>query len=298
MALYLAEAVLGHGPFGEERFGLDVGEAFSRWLDDPLTPLTAPGNTCIAGVRNWRRTRDWRTSGVSGSDGCGAVMRVAPLAIFFGGEDLDRAAAVSARITHGHPDAAAAAVAACRLHGAALARGRFDAALVAEVADGLPGTDLVIGALRAALAQASAPADGWLDERAIPPGDGGWRAPSALGLAVAAALRWGGDFALAVERAARIDGDSDSVAAIAGMFLGAAGGRAVLPPAWLAAVKDRERIEEIAGWLAFGRRLLDGVRRIRASDREKQYYVGAYRRMCRTADPEEKLSLVRDLMLL
>ena len=31
----------------------------------------------------------------------------------------------------------------------------------------------------------------WLDEAAIAPGDGGWRSPSALGLALCAALRWG-----------------------------------------------------------------------------------------------------------
>jgi hypothetical protein len=115
---------------------------------------------------------------------------------------------------------------------------------------------------------------------------------------VAAALRWGGDFALAVEKAARIDGDSDSVAALAGMFLGAAGGRKVLPPAWLSALKDRGRIEEVATRLVFGRVLLDGVRRIRAHDREQQVYRDAYRRMCRTADPEEKHSLVRELMRL
>ena len=37
------------------------------------------------------------------------------------------------------------------------------------------------------------------DHRDLPPGDGGWRAGSALGLAVAAALRWAGDFGQAVE---------------------------------------------------------------------------------------------------
>jgi ADP-ribosylglycohydrolase len=222
-------------------------------------------------------------------------MRIVPLGIVFTGEDLDRAATVSARITHGHPNAAAAAVAACRLHSAALERGRFDADLVARVTAGLPGTELVIEALRAALAQAAAPADGRLDERAVPPGDGGWRAPSALGLAVAAALRWGGDFALAVEKAARIDGDSDSVAAITGMFLGAAGGRAVLPPAWLAALKDRGRIEDIAGRLGVARHVLDRIMSIRADDREKRHYLDVYRRMFHCVDPEEQMRLAREL---
>lgn len=252
MALYLAEAVLSLGPdrLKDDRFGEAVGEAFSRWLDDPLTPSTAPGNTCIAGVRTWRRTQDWRSSGVPESDGCGAVMRVVPIGIGFAGEELDRAATISARLTHGHPNAAEAAVATCRLLRAALERGRLDASLVEETISGLPSASAVTAALRAALQQANDPREGWLDEQAIPAGDGGWRSPSALGLAVAAALRWGSDFATAVEKAARIDGDSDSVAALTGMFLGAAGGTAALPTAWCAAVRDREHIETKARLLA------------------------------------------------
>ena len=32
-------------------FGQAVGERFSAWLNDPVTPSTAPGNTCMSGVR-------------------------------------------------------------------------------------------------------------------------------------------------------------------------------------------------------------------------------------------------------
>lgn len=252
MALYLAEAVLSLGPdrLVDDTFGTAVGEAFSRWLEDPLMPSTAPGDTCITGVQTWCQTRDWRTSGVPESDGCGAVMRVVPIGIGFAGEELDRAATISAKLTHGHPNATDAAVATCRLLRAILERGRFDAALVEEIIKGLPFEDVVVDALRAALQQADAPWDGWLDEGSIPAGDGGWRSPSALGLAVTAALRWGQDFSKAIEKAARIDGDSDSVAALTGMFLGAAGGTEVLPPAWCAAVQDGEKIESIAQSLA------------------------------------------------
>jgi ADP-ribosylglycohydrolase len=87
MALFLAEAVLAQGSdrLDDDTFGNAVGEALSRWLDDPLTPSTAPGNTCLAGARAWRATRNWRTSGVSHSDGCCAVMRVVPIGIAFAG---------------------------------------------------------------------------------------------------------------------------------------------------------------------------------------------------------------------
>ncbi len=254
MALYLAEAVLASppGPLDADAFGTRVGERFSAWLDDPLTPTTAPGNTCLAGARAWRRTRDWRTSGVARSDGCGAVMRVAPLPMALDGEDLRRAAVVQARLTHGHPNAAAAAVAAVvltrrLLDGAPLDGERVREAVAALDADGLDPEGAVRRALGDALALAGEDAP-WLDEAAVHPGDGGWRSPSAVGLALAAALRWREDPALAVEKAARIGGDSDSVAALCGMFLGAAG--AAFPAAWIAALPERERIASLARRLA------------------------------------------------
>jgi len=252
MALYLAEAVLtlGPGQLDDDQFGNAVGAAFSRWLDDPLMPTTAPGKTCMAGAESWRRCGDWRSSGVARSDGCGAVMRVVSIGIGFAGEELDRAAAISAQLTHGHINASVAAVATCRLLRATLEQGRFDAAMVETVISELPATSVVADALRAAIIEAHAPWDGWLDDTAIPAGEGGWRSPSALGLAVAAALRWGKDFATAVEKAARIDGDSDSVAALTGMFLGAAGGTAALPDAWCAVIQEREQIEALAKSLA------------------------------------------------
>ncbi|MBK8638704.1 MAG: ADP-ribosylglycohydrolase family protein [Chromatiaceae bacterium] len=91
MSLYLGEAVLAYGPatrfwpFDPERFGTCVGEAFVRWLHDPLTPTTAPGLTCLAGVRHFASHRDWHTSGIVASDGCGAVMRIVPLALAWQG---------------------------------------------------------------------------------------------------------------------------------------------------------------------------------------------------------------------
>jgi ADP-ribosylglycohydrolase len=181
-------------------------------------------------------------------------MRICPLPIAYAGDDLTTAARVSSRVTHAHPDAVEAAVAASHLLRWTLDEGRFDADLVRRTIDGLRGPwseggGTVVRALEAALVEGARESE-WLDEPAIPDGGGGWLAPSALGLAVAAALRGRTDFARAVERAARIDGDSDSVACLTGMFLGGADGPSVLPAAWLAAVPQRERIEGLSGRLA------------------------------------------------
>ena len=251
MSMYLAEAVLSQGPdrLVDDSFGDAVGGAFSRWLDDPLTPSTAPGSTCLAGARNWRRGRDWRTSGVATSDGCGAVMRIGAISVGFAGEELDRAARISAIVTHGHPNAVDAAIALARLVRSLLEGLPLDAARVDDALVGLSEQGDTARALRAAVRLASTAPDK-LDEAAIPAGDGGWRSPSAVGLAVAAALRWHDDFPIAIERAARIDGDSDSVAAITGLILGAARGMAAIPERWVQSLPERERLEHLASALA------------------------------------------------
>lgn len=258
MSIYLARAVLDL-PAGRrldaDAFGQAVGARFVEWADDPLTPSTAPGNTCLRGARAFRKHGDWQRSGDRGSDGCGAVMRILPVALAFEGAELVDAARISSLVTHAHPNAVEAAIAGAWLCRRAVQEGRLDAALVAEAIRRLReewawGGD-VAESLEAALVLARRPAEGWLDEEAIPPGDGGWRSGSALGLAVAAALQFGGQgFGVAIDKATRIEGDSDSVGALAGMLLGAAHGTRVLPPDWLEILPDREELEGLARALA------------------------------------------------
>lgn len=251
MSLYLGEAVLAHGPgpLQVDRFAQAVGDAFVRWMHDPLTPSTAPGNTCLAGVRNFERNRDWRTSGIASSDGCGAVMRIVPLALIFSDQDLLEAARVSALITHAHANAQEAAMAGAWLVREILETGRWGIGLVEDAVRALEGHwgqgGDVAESLRAALAWAQRGED-WLDESMIPPGDGGWRSGSALGLAVAAALRWPDDLGMAVEKAARIQGDSDSVACLTGALLGAALGTEAIPRHWMETLPRRGEIANLA----------------------------------------------------
>ena len=258
MACYLARAILDlpPGPFDGEALGQAVGQRFVEWLHDPLTPSTAPGNACLRGVRAYERTHNWRTSGNPPSDGCGAVMRICPLALAYWGPALTDAAEISARITHTHANALEAAIAAAHLLRWTLEEGRWAEHLVEAASRQLRGPwhrgGIVADALQAAIAFSHRPeADHvWLDEPGIPDGGGGWRSASALGLAVAAALTWGGNFATAVEKGARIFGDSDSVACLVGMFMGGAGGTAVLPTPWLEVLPDRQIITDLATALA------------------------------------------------
>lgn len=87
-------------PRGEENHSwlLDIPERHSR---------RAPGGTCLSALSSKRcGTID---EPINGSKGCGGVMRVAPVGLFFapdsGGfrrEDIDRTGAEAAAITHGH----------------------------------------------------------------------------------------------------------------------------------------------------------------------------------------------------
>lgn len=250
MSLYLVdalEAVGGSVPLSEDAFGRAVGEAFVRWSKDPLTPSTAPGNTCLRGAADFERTGNWRTSGVRESDGCGAVMRVVPLPIVFAADALVTTARVQALVTHAHDNAPATAIAAGLLLRELLDGAPLDEVLVLRTLRRLDtlgaSTPSVVGALTAAMGQARRTHLPWLDEDAIPDGDGGWRSPSALGLALVAALRWLDDPRTAIDKAARIDGDSDSVACLTGMMLGAVHGVDGLPADWLAALPERTTID-------------------------------------------------------
>lgn len=255
MALYLARAILdvAEGPgsaLDDDAFGHAVAARFVEWAHDPLTPSTAPGNTCLAGVAAYERGRDWRASGVPTSDGCGAVMRIAPLAMAFEGDELTRAAEITARVTHAHPNALEAAIAGAHLLRWLLEGAPLDAPLVTRAVAALRGPwgrgGDVARSLEGALAHAGRGGLRWLDEGSIWPGDGGWRSGSALGLALAAALAWGDDARDAIDRGARIEGDSDSVACLVGMYLGAARGLDALPEDQLAALPERGEIERLA----------------------------------------------------
>lgn len=252
MSLYLARALTdaseGEG-FDPDTVGHAIGHQFIEWLCDPLTPHTAPGNTCIRGTENYSSSRDWKTSGVKSSDGCGAVMRIAPLPFFYSGEELTQVAEIQAQITHAHPNALEAAIAGAHLLKAALdnrslGRGHLEHALIhlqeggawhrgGDVAESLRDT---LGALDHVRDETI-----FLNTEDFHPGDGGWRSGSALAIALYALLRHPMDnsvvssvvFERIMSTATRHPGDSDSTGAIAGMFFGAIHGPLYLPREWI-----------------------------------------------------------------
>ena len=236
---------------------------FVAWAHSPENDR-APGMTCLRACAGLAEGRRWQAATVADSKGCGANMRVTPVGLV-PGYDLDTLAGVAqlqAGLTHGHPTGLAAseltayAVRALR-DGAALVelpRLLRDRAVrqrtvyradwlgdlwqrpgVAEPADFIArGWDDCLAVLDRLDAALAAPDDGG---DACAATGAGWIAEEALATALYCALRHPDDPVAALARAAATSGDSDSIACLAGAFLGAAYGMAAWPAGW------RDRIE-------------------------------------------------------
>jgi ADP-ribosylglycohydrolase len=246
---------------------------FVDWLNSPDNNR-APGNTCLRACRGLAAGKPWVEATVTGSKGCGANMRVAPVGLAPGLSDETRAGAsqLQAALTHGHPTG--------------LAASELTAFAVRWLADGMAPSDLP-GALRARChdqrtvyherwlgtlwqrpgmdAPEAFIALGWdeclevldrLDEavaradRASDPCEttgAGWVAEEALATGLLCFLLFPDEPVEAIWRGAASSGDSDSIACLAGAFAGAHLGMDAWPAEWSA------RIEYAADLARFGR---------------------------------------------
>jgi ADP-ribosylglycohydrolase len=243
-------------------------QRFLTWAISPDNNR-APGNTCLRACADLSRGVPWQQASVAGSKGCGANMRVAPVGLV-PGYDLDTLAGVAqlqAGLTHGHPTA--------------LAASELTAYAVRILRDGADLSD-VPGLLRARCHDQRTTyrqewlgplwqrpgvdnpgqfiARGWdeclavldrLDAALRLPDDGvdpcqqtgaGWIAEEALATALLCVLRHAGDPVDGLARAATTSGDSDSIACLAGAFLGTAHGMPAWPVAWASQIEYADQL--------------------------------------------------------
>jgi ADP-ribosylglycohydrolase len=244
-----------------------------RFLDWAVSPDNnrAPGVTCLRACAELDRGLRWQDATVAGSKGCGANMRVTPVGLL--DVDLDTLAGLAqlqAGLTHGHPTGLAASeltAYAVRLlrDGAALPelpglltdRARAQRTVYradwlgdlwqrsgertpAEfIARGWDECLRVLGRLDAALAR---PDDGGDPCRHT--GEG-WIAEEALATALLCALRHADDPVGALARGATTAGDSDSIAALAGAFVGAAHGMSAWPADWSTRIEYADHLRAL-----------------------------------------------------
>ncbi|SCE66853.1 ADP-ribosylglycohydrolase [Micromonospora mirobrigensis] len=245
-----------------------------RFLDWSVSPDNnrAPGMTCLRACAELDRGLPWQEATVAGSKGCGANMRVTPVGLL--DVDLDTLAGLAqlqAGLTHGHPTGLAASeltAYAVRL----LRDGAAPADLPAALADRAREQRRVYrGEWLGDLWQrpgGSTPqefiARGWdecldalarLDVALAAPDDGGdpcrltgegWIAEEALATALLCALRHPDDPVGALARGATTAGDSDSIAALAGAFVGAAHGMSAWPAGWATRIEYADQLATLA----------------------------------------------------
>ncbi|MFI0238163.1 ADP-ribosylglycohydrolase family protein [Streptomyces sp. NPDC016845] len=245
---------------------------FVAWLHDPDNNR-APGQTCLRACAALERGIPWQEATIMGSKGCGANMRVTPVALIpgLGPEQRAGIAQLQAALTHGHPTALAASDLTTHAtwllaHGCELgdllprlrtyaqeSRHTYHAEWLGDLAarSDAPdprafiafGWDECLRALDTAAAALRVKDMGRDPSEAVGPG---WIAEEALATALYCLLVVDGDPRGVVARAAHSSGDSDSIAALAGAFAGASRGLVYWPPEWRAALEYQDRISALA----------------------------------------------------
>lgn len=279
MALFTANALL----FGETRGqmrGIGAGpagyftEAYLDWYETQTEkyPLRdyhpswlvnfreffsrrAPGGTCMSALQAGGRGTVERP--VNNSKGCGGVMRVAPIGVYFAGkahweqEKVDMAGAKAAAVTHGHelgyiPSAALVHI-VCQL--ASAEKPDVFAAVLSSM-EAMPKLFPEAGFMRYYLDLMDKAIDlsqkDFDDRNAIRQLGEGWVAEETLAIAVYCAIKHADSFEDAIVASVNHDGDSDSTGAVTGNILGTALGYTSIPDHYLEKLELRDIIEEIS----------------------------------------------------
>ncbi|MFF7182255.1 ADP-ribosylglycohydrolase family protein [Streptomyces sp. NPDC008121] len=256
---------MDHGVLSPAGMAGPVREEFVAWYRSPDNDR-APGRTCMVACGLLSTEIPWQRASQTGSKGCGANMRVAPIGLVpgLGEEQRAGAAQLQAALTHGHPTA--------------LAASDLTARAVYLLAQGVDPTGLV-GHLRSyAYENRSRYHETWLGDlwtyaqdpsarhfiergwdeclavlerldavqRTADPeldpcaatGDG-WIAEEALATGLLCFLLFPDEPLTALRRAACTRGDSDSIACLTGAFAGAHLGPGAWPAAWTDRIEYR-----------------------------------------------------------
>ena len=213
----------------------------------------APGNTCLAALRSGKPGTTEEP--INNSKGCGGVMRVAPIGLYFNDRQMDvkdicRFGAEAAALTHGHPLGWMPAAALVQIihevsqNGAILLEAVLHALnTIDEIYPESEERDSFTNLIEKAIDLAS---EDMNDIKAIHQLGEGWVGDEALAIAVYCALKYSGDIDRALIAAVNHNGDSDSTGAIAGNIVGAQVGLSGIPAKYTENLELRDLIIEVA----------------------------------------------------
>lgn len=277
MTLAVGEALLEcPRPLTPVELEASLRRHFVRWNESPENNR-APGTSCVRSCLSLAEGYDWLDATAINSKGCGANMRVAPVALL----NFDRdgvtprhRAAISqfqAAMTHGHATALTAA--------------DLTATAIAELLSGCQPAELTERLREYAESQRTTYHETWLGRLWDRPGGPespteyiaqgwdqciaaldeveqallseslpanvcevcgeGWIAEETLSCALLCFLIHPHDAVAALRRAANTSGDSDSIAAVAGALAGAHLGLDAFPLEWVRRSEYADRIERL-----------------------------------------------------
>lgn len=234
------------------------------WLTDikELNNRRAPGITCLNALESGVFGSIYER--INNSKGCGGVMRVAPIGLYYSPDEMDwqeidTRGAQAAALTHGHPLGYISA--AGLVHIVNLAMYRQDMSLLQIMEDMIEKVSVLFmddnsadcevfkNLMRKAvnLATDQDIAD---DLDAIHQLGEGWIGEEALAIAVYCALKHENDFDAAMISSVNHNGDSDSTGAIAGNILGAYLGMDAIPDKYTENLEIIDVIRKVAESLA------------------------------------------------
>ena len=203
----------------------------------------APGNSCLSALSS--RKQGTISEPINNSKGCGGVMRVAPVGLFYRKERAFKMAAEIAALTHGHPSGYLSAGSLSYMI-ASLIEGQDLETAVKNTLTELENYDNHEECSQS-LKQAQELSKSHLsDDEAINQLGEGWIGEEALGISVYCALKYPGDFKKALIAAVNHNGDSDSTGAITGNILGLYLGLSKIPSDWIENIELKEVLIQVA----------------------------------------------------
>jgi len=231
------------------------GNTQYTWLANipELFHSRAPGRTCIDAIMHGEPGT--LENLINGSKGCGGIMRVAPVGLYFDCEmidieEIDKIGAEVAALTHSHelgyvPAAALTHIVSMLAHeSTTIMEAVMDMQASIEAYYGkLDHVDEMLALVEKAVELSRKDID---DKEAIRQIGEGWVAEETLAIAIYCALKYPNDFEKAIIAAVNHSGDSDSTGSVTGNILGAYLGMAAIPQKYIDNLELKDVIIEIA----------------------------------------------------
>lgn len=209
----------------------------------------SPGNSCLSALSSGKKGSI--NEPINNSKGCGGVMRVAPVGLFYPKESSFSLAADFAALTHGHPSGYLSAGALAYMIALIIKGQDIDTAVENTLVE-LEGHENHEECSRTLIQALELSKSDLSDVDAIFQLGEGWVGEEALAISVYCALKYENDFKKALITSVNHNGDSDSTGAITGNILGAYLGLSKIPTDWFERVELKEILIQMADDLLIG----------------------------------------------